>query len=299
MERQRQPLQIVGSDRGSASGAPRRPRVGHIQFLNCLPLYHGLVHSQAVLDLELTKGTPTELNRALLAGELDVSPISSVEYLRHADELLLLPDLVVAADGAVRSITLASQRPVEELDGGTIALTNTSATSVALLDLLLRERWQVEVETFTCPPDLPRMLEEADAALLIGDDAMRASYAELHTYDLAEQWRAHTGWPMVFAVWAVRRDWAVQHADQVAAVHEAFQRSLRHSLDEVAAIAADVARWEPFDAADLEAYFRGLEFRFGAREQTGLVTFAERLVASGEHGLSHAPAFDFAPVWRG
>ncbi|HEX9766977.1 MAG TPA: menaquinone biosynthesis protein [Nitriliruptorales bacterium] len=277
----------------------RRPRVGHIQFLNCLPLYHGLVHSQAVLDLELTKGTPTELNAALLEGRLDAGPISSVEYLRHASELLLLPDLVVAADGAVRSITLASRRPVEELDGAMVALTNTSATSVALLELLLRERWNVKVESFSCPPDLPRMLEEADAALLIGDDAMRANYADLHTYDLSEQWQAHTGWPMVFAVWAVRRDWAAEHADQVAAVHAAFQRSLEHSLAELAAIAADAARWEPFSAADLEAYFRGLEFRFGPREQSGLVLFAERLASAGGYGLERVPAFDFAPVWLG
>lgn len=274
----------------------RRPRVGHIQFLNCLPLYHGLVHSHAMLDLELTKGTPTELNRLLLGGDLDVSPISSVEYLRHAEELVLMPDLVVAADGAVRSITFASQRPVEQLDGATVALTNTSATSVALLELLLRDRWGIKVETFRCPPDLPRMLEEADAALLIGDDAMRANYADLHTYDLSEEWRAHTGWPMVFAVWAARREWAQDHPDQVAAVHGAFQRSLEHSLQEVDTIATQVARWEPFDALDLAAYFRGLEFRFGPREQTGLVTFAERLAIAGGYGITHAPAFDFAKV---
>lgn len=278
----------------------QRPRVGHIQFLNCLPLYHGLVHSQAVLDLELTKGAPTELNRMLLDGELDIAPISSVEYLRHASELLLLPDLVVAADGAVRSITLATKVPVEDLAGATIALTNTSATSVSLLELLLRECWHVEVDTFTCPPDLPRMLEEADGALLIGDDALRANYAahDVHTYDLGEHWHALTGMPMVFAVWAARTDWADEHRDACRAVYEGLHRSLEHSLAEVAAIAADVARWEPFDAAFLESYFRGLSFRFGPREQTGLALFAEKLVAAGDVDLDHVPPFEFAPVDR-
>lgn len=284
------------------TAVPARPRVGHIQFLNCLPLYHGLVHSAAVLDLELTKGTPTELNRLLLDGALDVGPISSVEYLRHADRLVLLPDVVVAADGPVRSITLTSRRPVEDLDGATVALANTSATSVALLDLLLAERWGVKVETFSCPPNLPRMLDEADAALLIGDDALRATYESLHddggllTYDLGAEWQRHTGMPMVFAVWGVRRDWAARHPELVAGVHAGFRRSLEHSRTHVDTIAAEAARWESFDVGFLASYFRGLEFRFGAREQTGLVEFAERLVRGGEHGLDHVPPFDFAPV---
>ncbi|MEO6703927.1 MAG: MqnA/MqnD/SBP family protein, partial [Jatrophihabitantaceae bacterium] len=79
----------------------RRPRVGHIQFLNCLPIYWGLVRSGALLDLELTKDTPDNLNRLLVDGALDIGPISLVEYLKHADELLLLPDIAVGSDGPV------------------------------------------------------------------------------------------------------------------------------------------------------------------------------------------------------
>ncbi len=282
----------------------RRPRVGHIQFLNCLPLYHGLVRSAALLDLELRKGTPTELNRMLLAGELDVSPISSVTYLRHAPELLVLPDIAVSADGPVRSIVLISRRPVEDLDGATLALANTSATSIALLDILLRERWRVKVDSFSCPPDLARMLEEADAALLIGDDALRATVAAsrapasdpAYVYDLGLEWKAHTGLPMVFAVWAVRRDWAASYPELVRAVHGAFQFSLMHSISEVEAIAAAVARWEPFDAAFLSDYFQALRFRLGAREQAGLRAFAERLVTSGYSELAGVPSLTFAEV---
>src|SRR5205085_576647 len=76
-----------------------RPRVGHIQFLNCLPIYWGLVHSGALLDVELTKDTPDRLNDALVAAELDIGPISLLEYLRHAESLLLLPNLAVGSDG--------------------------------------------------------------------------------------------------------------------------------------------------------------------------------------------------------
>src|SRR3954464_4945672 len=96
---------------GGVDDAVRRPRVGHIQFLNCLPIYWGLMRSDTLLGLELVKDTPDRLNDALVRGDLDVGPISLVESLRHADDLLLLPDLAVGADGAVLSVNLVAQVP--------------------------------------------------------------------------------------------------------------------------------------------------------------------------------------------
>ena len=90
-----------------------RPRVGHIQFLNCLPIYYGLVKGSGILDLDLVKGTPTELNALLLSGKLDISPISSIEYARNAGDLVLFPGPTVSCRGPVRSILLVSRRPVE------------------------------------------------------------------------------------------------------------------------------------------------------------------------------------------
>ena len=97
-----------------------RPRVGHIQFLNCLPIYWGLMRSGALLDVDLHKDTPDRLNAALVAGDLDIGPISNLEYLRHADELLLLPDLAVGSDGPVLSVNIVSTRPLAELDGARV-----------------------------------------------------------------------------------------------------------------------------------------------------------------------------------
>src|SRR6476659_2209509 len=114
-----------------------RPRVGHIQFLNCLPIYWGLVRSGALLDVELFKDTPDRLNDALVAGDLDIGPISLVEYLRHADELVLLPDLAVGSDGPVLSVNLVAQVPLSSLDGRRVALGSTSRTSVLLTRLWL------------------------------------------------------------------------------------------------------------------------------------------------------------------
>ncbi|HEY7175317.1 MAG TPA: MqnA/MqnD/SBP family protein, partial [Micromonosporaceae bacterium] len=121
--------------------SPQRPRVGHIQFLNCLPIYWGLMRSGALLDVDLHKDTPDRLNTALVAGDLDIGPISLVEYLRHADELLLLPDLAVGSDGPVLSVNLVATKPLAEIRR--VALGSTSRTGVLLAKMLLAERYGV------------------------------------------------------------------------------------------------------------------------------------------------------------
>jgi chorismate dehydratase len=263
----------------------RRPRVGHIQFLNCLPLYWGLMRSGALLDVDLRKDTPDRLNNALVAGDLDIGPISLVEYLRHADELLLLPDLAVGSDGPVLSVNLVSTRPLAELGGCRVALGSTSRTGVLLARMLLAGRYDARPEYFDCPPDLTEMLLEADAAVLIGDVALRALYEAprrgLTVTDLGQAWRDWTGLPMVFAAWAVRRDFAQAHPGLVKDVHEAFLRSRDLSLTELDELAAAAARWEPFDAATLASYFRVLDFSLGERQVAGVREFARRAADLG------------------
>src|SRR5690242_7672670 len=193
-------------------GSLQRPRVGHIQFLNCLPIYWGLMRSGALLDVDLRKDTPDRLNAALVAGDLDIGPISLVEYLRHADDLLLLPNLAVGSDGPVLSVNLISTRPLAELDGRPVALGSTSRTGVLLAQMLLAERYGAEPRYFRCPPELTQMLMEADAGVLIGDPALRATYEAprrgLLVTDLGQAWRDWTGLPMAVAVWAVRKGYA-------------------------------------------------------------------------------------------
>jgi chorismate dehydratase len=268
------------------SDSVRRPRVGHIQFLNCLPIYWGLMRSGALLDFDLQKDTPDRLNNALVAGDLDIGPISLVEYLRHADELLLLPDLAVGSDGPVLSVNLISTRPLAELDQRPVALGSTSRTGVLLAQMLLAEKYGAEPDYFRCPPELTQMLLEADAGVLIGDPALRALYEApkngLDVIDLGQAWRDWTGLPMVFAVWAVRKDFAAASPGAVKDVHEAFQRSVELCLGELDEVATAAARWEPFDAATLANYFRALDFSLGERQIAGLQEFARHAAARGE-----------------
>lgn len=277
----------------------KRPKVGHIQYLNCLPLYQGLVRQDALLQFELSKGTPTELNQQLITGKLDVSPISSIEYLRHADDLLLLPNLTVSSDGQVKSILLVSKVPATKLDGRTVALTNTSATSQVLTQIVLADRYGANPAYFSCPPDLGRMLNEADAVLLIGDPALRLYLqppSALHVYDLGIEWKALSGHPMVYAVWAVRRDFAETNPTLLNVVYQAFQQSLSYSLTNVDYIARHAAQWEPFPASALAAYFQRLRFRFDKVYQEGLIDYARRAQTLG--ALDTVPELKFAAVPR-
>ncbi len=255
-----------------------RPRVGHIQFLNCLPLYYTLVKKGLLFDIDLYKDTPSQLCERLLAGRLDISPVPSIEFARHARDLLLLPGIAVSSRGPVMSIVLVSKVPLEELNGRTVALANNSRTSQVLARLVLEYHYGVRPDYFESPPDLGEMFREADAALLIGDDALRivAAPCAFRVYDLGREWRALTGHSMVYALWAVRRDFARTHPEAVSRVQQAFQTSLRESILTIDDIATEIARWEPFSAAFLKQYFKTLQFDFEADLQQGLLHFYER-----------------------
>jgi len=259
-----------------------RPRVGHIQFLNCLPLYWGMVNSGALLDVELFRDTPDRLNDRLVEGDLDVAPISLVEYLRHASSLRLLPDIAVGSDGPVMSCVLVSQVPLEDLDDALVALGSTSRTTVELAKLVLEQRVGVRPRYLTCPPDLTAMMLEAKAAVLIGDAALRATLHDgprlgLAVHDMGAAWHDWTGLPMVFAVWAARESFAAAHPGLAKDVHAAFMRSRDLSLARVDEVAASAARWEDFDAETLVRYFTTLDFSLGDRQLAGLAEFAGRV----------------------
>ncbi|MEU6505274.1 MULTISPECIES: menaquinone biosynthesis protein [unclassified Streptomyces] len=259
-----------------------RPRVGHIQFLNCLPLYWGLARTGTLLDFELTKDTPEKLSERLVRGDLDIGPITLVEFLRNADDLVAFPDIAVGCDGPVMSCVIVSQVPLDRLDGARVALGSTSRTSVRLAQLLLAERYGVQPDYYTCPPDLSLMMQEADAAVLIGDAALRANLLDaprygLTVHDLGALWKEWTGLPFVFAVWAARRDYLEREPALTREVHSAFLDSRNLSLEEVDKVAEQAARWEAFDEATLAQYFTTLDFSFGAPQLTAVAEFARRV----------------------
>src|SRR5215210_6151823 len=159
-------------------------RLGRIGYVNMAPVFYRLD-----AEVEEVVGVPTALNRQLVAGELDIAPISSIAYARHAASLRLLPRLCVSSEGAVESIQLITKTPLERLR--TIAVTPESATSVVLTKVLFPNVEHVPLD------------EDAEAKLLIGDAALRSAFEDpTPHHDLGRLWLERTGLPMVFAVWA-------------------------------------------------------------------------------------------------
>ncbi|PKQ16255.1 MAG: hypothetical protein CVT67_05580 [Actinobacteria bacterium HGW-Actinobacteria-7] len=262
-----------------------RPRLGHIQFINCLPLYYGMVKNDVLLDVDLVRANPADLARMLVDGELEVAPIPAIEYARHADDLVLLPEIAISSDGEVQSILLLSEVPASELSDKTVALTDTSRTSQVLARIMLAKRWGVLANYVEMPPDLPAMLRDADAALLIGDEALRAYWeppAGVNAYDLGSEWTEWTGLPMVYAVWAARRSWATEQPDAARAVSEALSGSLAYCRDHLDDISDYAARWEQFGPERFRSYFDALQFRFGPRYREGLRRYLSEAVSIGQ-----------------
>ncbi|MHB8171387.1 MAG: menaquinone biosynthetic enzyme MqnA/MqnD family protein [Thermincolia bacterium] len=210
----------------------RKLRLGQVDYLNCLPIYQAFQEGEIHLEAKLTKGAPAQLNQLFLAGKLDITPISSIEFARHAEECYIIPDISISANGRVDSILLFSKVPITELEDKTISLTQSSATSVVLLKVLLENYYQLSSINYTTEStDLGKMLENADAALLIGDDAMlahaaRADYGEeLYVTDLGEVWKEFTGEAMVYAVWVINKKYADKNPERVEQIVKAFHEA--------------------------------------------------------------------------
>lgn len=268
-------------------------RLGYIDFLNSLPVYYGLESDAVKLPpgVALVRSVPSQLNAKLLAGEIDVSAVSSIEYARHADKLVLLPDLSINSAGFVHSVNLVFRNGVHSLDGGTIRMSAESATSHVLLKILLAKRFGIQAELTIGDADPEMIGTEYDGVLLIGDSAMKASlaYPNLGRIDLGDEWTRWTGNPMVFAVWAARRDLA---PEKLRAVHEALLASKAWGRANRGAIIEHARRKVYLSRAYMERYFRDLNYDLDAPKLAGLRRFYEEAQALGE--IARVPTL--APV---
>jgi chorismate dehydratase len=199
-----------------------RLRVSAISFLNTAPLMWDFEHGNLGRDFEVSYTVPSVCAGQLREGQADIGIIPVIAYATIPD-LVVIPDVAIAARGPVRSILLVSKVPLEQIES--VAVDTSSRTSVALTRIVLR-KWARGSHHFQpMEPELERMLARCDAALLIGDPALTVDRQRYHVYDMAEEWYRHTGKPFVFAFWAVRG--AVAHAG----LREVFQRSRDHGLE--------------------------------------------------------------------
>jgi len=264
-----------------------RLRLGQIDYLNCIPVYHALEEGLLPRGARLVKGPPTTLNRLFLNNQLDITPMSSIEYARNADKCIILPGLSISADGRVESVLLFSKVPVTELEGRKVCLTESSATGAALLKVLFDHYYHVDVEFETVFPDLKSMMDTADGALLIGDNAMQARQfvkehnVPYHVTDLGETWKQFTGAKMVYALWVVRREYARLNADAVDFLSKTLLKSKEIGLGRLSAVVAKARQRSGLPLPVLENYFQTIQYEFNEEYRRALLTFYDYAYKSG------------------
>ena len=288
------------------------PRVGHINFLNMLPLSYSFAHGAAE-GLTLIRGVPSVLNSDLISGRLDVAGVSSIAYARHSEELLLLPKVCVSSDGPVQSIVLVSKKPIEALGKDKVILTAKSATSHCLLKIILRGAYgaipNYYTRNITTEEPVPA---DAAASLFIGDDALWLYHhppAGLYLYDIGQEWKQLTGQKMVYALWCVRREFANKHPESVKLIqeriHGAFLSFIRNALPGPARPAGGLSYRETIIRSGLEekrftydqlADYLGPVVRWDLTEEylQGLNTFYT--MAHEMNLIEHMPKIQFAKI---
>jgi chorismate dehydratase len=253
-------------------------RVGIVNYLNSKPLAWGFLKGHHADLFASTYHPPALVARLLGQGNLDIGLIPSIEVQRIPG-LKILPDLCVAATHEVRSVLLISSVPKDQIRR--VALDQNSRTSASLLRILMQERFQLEPEYLTERADVPRMLEDADAALVIGDPALKVDRERYLVFDLAAEWKALTGLPFVFAVWAVRPE--VEFPDLAFY----FKSSLRYGMSSLDIVVREAAAELNLDTADVRSYLtENLTFFLRQEEIEGLEEFYRRAHA---HGLILEP----------
>jgi chorismate dehydratase len=268
-------------------------RISGVQYLNTAPLVWGFTHGPLEGKYDLTFTLPSQCAEQLARGEADVAIIPAIECQRIPG-LVVLPDMAIASKQAVRSLLVISRPPIEQAQR--LALDTSSRTTAALVRLLAAGWWSrrgARIGFTSAAPDLAAMLEENDAALLIGDPALRlaerydagvpllpGSKARLHVYDVISEWRAWTERPGVLAVWAARRAILTQ-ANESEIVSD-FQASKEYGLTHIEEIAANAAATLGLPQTHLESYLReNIDYGLDAENRAGLELYFEKAAAAG------------------
>lgn len=277
-------------------------RVSVVEYLNTAPLVWGFTDGPLAGRYELDFTVPSQCAEALRNGQADIGIIPAIEYQRM-DGMVVLPDIAIAARDEVRSLLVVAKRPIDR--ARTLALDTSSRSTAALVRLLARNRWGIQPEFIDAEPDPPAMLERADAALVIGDPALRISvkiaalHAKTHSpgdpccvddpdaapvpgvrmlfvYDVIAEWKQWTGLPAVLAFWAVRREVVTPE------IVDDFLASKAYGLEHIPDIVRQASDQLQLPERDVESYLRkNIHFDLDAENRAGLQRYFEECGAAG------------------
>lgn len=266
-------------------------RISIVEYLNTAPLVRGFTDGPLRGKYELSFTVPAQCAEALRSGAADIAIIPAIEYQRIED-LVLIPGLAIASKKSVRSLLLISKKPMQYVSR--IALDRSSRSTQVLTRILCEKRWGIAPEFFEAEPDLTAMLQKADAALLIGDPALRLAIStktgmqrdpdgvavcsgfsvglpKIHSvwiYDMVEEWRAMSNLPAVLAVWAGRREALTPE------VIKDFQQSLAFGRDQLDVIISRAVKRMDLPAVDLRRYLtENIDYTLDIENLKGLAEY--------------------------
>lgn len=262
----------VAENRSGGGDGKSRLRVGAVSFLNTKPLIYPLLNGEIPTDIALSVEVPSRLAALLKADELDIGLIPIIEYFRTPDAgCRILPDIAIASHGSVLSIQLFSRVPISEIRQ--IALDTSSRSSIALLKILLAEKYGIQPTFTPCAPSTDPGTSAYQAVLLIGDAALRRLDATEYSLDLGTAWHELTGLPFVYACWVGRA--GVQLGEAPGVLREAKTRGITQ-IAKIARIESEkLGLPEPLCRDYLQKH---IHYGLGESEIAGLRRFYELAV---------------------
>jgi len=251
-------------------------KIGKIPYLNLFPFFYYLEGLKEP-SFEFIEAVPSQLNKLLRKGEIDVSPSSSIEYLLNQDLYEIIEGHSVSSIGPVKSIILFSSLPIEKLKNRTVLATDQSDTSVVQLKIIANIFLNLNIKIKRSNLSFEEGLKRYPAYLLIGDEAMKKAFTNrvYYTYDLGELWHRHTGLPFVYALWIIRKEVANKKSIMIRKLKDALDIIKKKFLENPLKIAHLPQIGGLIGVQNVAEYWRSLSFDFTEAHRRGLKLFMD------------------------
>jgi len=241
----------------------KKLKVGAVSYLNTKPLIYGFEQGMMQDEMELLIDYPSNIAKALIDNQIDIGlvPVAIIPELKQH---FIISDYCISSDGAVESVGIFSEVPIEEID--TVLLDYQSRTSVVLAQVLLKEYWKLSPIIKKARPDFEQDIKGKTAAVVIGDRALKLHGVSRYYYDLGLAWKEHTGLPFVFAAWISNKN-----------VNDSFIKNF-NKANEVGLSQLDkvIARQQA-EFVNLEAYYtKFIQYRLTDEKRAGLELFLKK-----------------------
>jgi len=253
----------------------QRLRIGRFSYSNLFPIFYMIEREADCSAYEFIEGVPSYLNREIREGRIDVSPSSSIEYLRNTGRYDLIEGHSISSRGPVGSIFLFSKRPIGALDNITVFTSSQSETSVALIHIILKKFLKIECTFVSTPEPIEKVMGHGEACMLIGDDALRESlkWPGLQIYDIGDLWYTHTGLPSVFALWIVRKECCKERRELIDRFIRDLDAAKVSALRNLGTVAEASPLRSSLSKEELVSYWRGISYDLGEDHRRGLDLF--------------------------